>query len=330
FSDRGTGITFQPATAFAHMSNEPVQALGTGVTLDHTLSSNHPIDDVVRDATVTTAGYQGKPEPNQWFGGPELATNAPFFEMRVTRREGSMVLRDAAGLVVDSLNYGLLADPWAGEGYQGVSGFEREGCYVTAPGAASGFGPFAAAAAASNTSAGRYPDGADSDSNCTDFVTSPATSLSGGSKSGATNLKVTAVEGFDPGQTIQIDTGANLETAVIAAVGTAGGTTVGTATEVGAKAIQVASTRGFTPGESISIDSGGNYETAVIASVTRFPTAELVLTAPLTVAHAAGAEVSGTGITLTAPLSREHAGGAQVVGSLSTPGAPNHYYRKLR
>ncbi len=33
-----------------------------------------------------------------------------------------MVLRDAAGLVVDSLNYGLLVDPWAAEGYQGVSG----------------------------------------------------------------------------------------------------------------------------------------------------------------------------------------------------------------
>ena len=70
FSDRGTGISFQPATAFAHSSNEPVQALGTGITLDSPLANDHAIDAVVRDAAVTTAGYQGTPAPNQWFGGP--------------------------------------------------------------------------------------------------------------------------------------------------------------------------------------------------------------------------------------------------------------------
>ena len=77
FSDRGTGISFEPATAFAHSSNEPVQALGTGITLDSPLANDHAIDAVVRDAAVTTAGYQGTPEPNQWFGGPELSTSAP-------------------------------------------------------------------------------------------------------------------------------------------------------------------------------------------------------------------------------------------------------------
>ena len=70
FSDRGTGISFQPATAFAHSSNEPVQALGTGITLDSPLAKDHAIDAVVHDAEVTTAGYQGTPAPNQWFGGP--------------------------------------------------------------------------------------------------------------------------------------------------------------------------------------------------------------------------------------------------------------------
>ena len=70
FSDRGTGISFEPATAFAHSSNEPVQALGTGITLDSPLANDHAIDAVVRDAAVTTAGYQGTPAPNQWFGGP--------------------------------------------------------------------------------------------------------------------------------------------------------------------------------------------------------------------------------------------------------------------
>ena len=46
--------------------------------------------------------------------------------------------------------------------------------------------------------------------------------------------------GFDAGQTIMIDTGANLETAVIATVGTAGATTVGAATSAGATVIPVA------------------------------------------------------------------------------------------
>src|SRR6185437_11371231 len=88
FSVRGTGISFQPATAFAHSSNEPVQALGTGIRLDSPLDKDHAIDAVVRDSKVTTAGYQGTPAPNQWFGGPALSPSA-----------GTMVLRDATGLV---------------------------------------------------------------------------------------------------------------------------------------------------------------------------------------------------------------------------------------
>ncbi len=160
FSDRGTGISFEPATAFAHSSNEPVQALGTGITLDSPLANDHAINAVVRDAAVTTAGYQGTPAPNQWFGGPELSTSAPLFGRTISVKEGSMVLRDAAGLVVDSLNYGGLVDPWAAEGYQAASGSEQSGCYVPAPGSAGGFGPAASAAGATNQSAGRFPDGA--------------------------------------------------------------------------------------------------------------------------------------------------------------------------
>ena len=196
FSDRGTGISFQPATAFAHSSNEPVQALGTGITLDSPLAKDHAIDAVVRDAAVTTAGYQGTPAPNQWFGGPELTATVSFFGRPISVREGSMVLRDAAGLVVDSLNYGGLVDPWAAEGYQATSGSEQSGCHVPAPGAACGIRPFAAIGGGTNRSAGRFPDGADTDSNCTDFLTQAATTLSAASAAGATNIKVASVEGF--------------------------------------------------------------------------------------------------------------------------------------
>jgi hypothetical protein len=148
FSNRGTGISFTPATSFSHSSNEPVQALGGGITLDRPLAAGYAINTPVRDALVTTAGYQGKPAPDQWFGGPALSANA-----------GNIVLRDAVGQVVDSLNYGLLVDPWAAEGYQGGTG---SGCVVASPGTGAGTG----------RSASRFPDGKDTDRNCGDFIPS--------------------------------------------------------------------------------------------------------------------------------------------------------------
>jgi non-reducing end alpha-L-arabinofuranosidase len=69
FSVWGTGISFEPATAFPHSSNEPVLPLGTGITLDQPLTMDHPINAVVYDPKVTSAGYQGTPAPNQRFGG---------------------------------------------------------------------------------------------------------------------------------------------------------------------------------------------------------------------------------------------------------------------
>jgi hypothetical protein len=324
FSNRGTGISFQPATAFAHSSNEPVQALGTGITLDRPLAKEHTIDAVVRDAAVTTAGYQGTPAPNQWFGGPTLSSEVERFGRVLSVNSGNIVLRDAAGLVVDSLNYGGLVDPWSAEGYQAISGAGESGCYVTAP-AADG-GPFASAGSP-DTSAGRFPDGTDTDSNCADFQTAPATTMSAPSVPGATNIKVASVAEFSPGQTIRIDTGANLETAMIATVGTAGATTVDTATGAGATVLPVASTAGFSPGHTITIDNGANYESAVIVSTNRRD-ATITIAAPLTFAHAAGAQVSGTGITLSTALTRQHAREAQVAGKLPTPGAPNQYYRR--
>ena len=72
-----------------------------------------------------------------------------------------MVLRDAGGNVADSLNYGALVDPWAAEGYQGLSGSGQQGCFAGVPGRTGDLG----------SSEARFPDGADLDSNCTDFRT---------------------------------------------------------------------------------------------------------------------------------------------------------------
>jgi hypothetical protein len=328
FSVRGTGISFRPATAFAHTSNEPLLPLGTGITLDIPLANDHAINAVVRDAAVTTAGYQGPPAPNQWFGGPALA-NA-----------GSMVLRDAAGRVVDSLNYGGVVDPWAAQGYQGTS--PGSGCSVPSP-SAGGFGRRGGPAGPTPArSAGRFPDGTDTDSNCRDFQVQIALTLAVDVAAGANNIKVASVADFGAGQTIIIDMGANRETAVIATVGTAGGTTVGTATDAGATVIPVASAAGFGSGQTITVDSGTNLETAVVASVTGGRGGRggfgggrggpggtsITVTAPLTMAHGEGAQVSGSGITLTTALTKAHASGAQVGSSGPTPGAPNQFARR--
>jgi len=330
FSDRGTGIAFSPATAFAHSSNEPVQALGAGITLDKPLTNEHAIDAVVSDAKVPTTGYQGPTVPNQWFGGPALSGNA-----------GSIVLRDASGLVVDSLNYGGLVDPWAAEGYQATSGAGQSGCRAPVPGVGGrGGGQGGAPGAGVNRSAGRFPDGADADSNCTDFLTQVATTMPAASAAGATNIKVASVADFAAGQTLIIDTGADAETAVIATVGTPGATAVGADAAAGATVITVASAAGFSAGQMITIDSGANAETAAVVSSVGgrgggaggrggpATPATITVAAPLARAHATGAQISGSGITLSAALSRAHASGAVVATSAPTPGAANKYVKR--
>jgi hypothetical protein len=329
FSARGTGITFQPATAFAHSSNEPVLALSSGITIDQPLANDHEIDEVVRDEKVTTAGYRGAQKPDQWFGGPALSSSA-----------GNMVLRDADDNVVDGLNYGGLVDPWAAEGYQATSGAGESGCSVPSPGMSRGFrfGP-PMPTNQPDRSAGRFPDGADSDFNCRDFLVQNTVTLSAPAAAGSYNIKVASVADFIIGQKIIIGSGTSSEKAIIATIGTAGGTTVGTATRAGTKVILVSGVEGFSAGQTITIGSGANLETAVVASIAagrrRFdirsntPTDTIAVTMPLKYAHAVGAQVSGSGITLATPLTMAHDIGTQVAGNLPTPGKPNQYARKL-
>ncbi len=327
FSCRGTGISFEPATAFAHSSNEPVLPLGTGITLDQPLTMDYDINSVVRDEKVTTAGYQGTPAPNQWFGGPAFSSRA-----------GNMVLRDPAGNVVDGLNYGLIVDPWSAEGYMAVSGAGESGCKAPLPGAAATGGGGMTGATIPfqpEKSTGRYPDGKDNDSNCRDFLVQNNIIMLASATAGSDNIKVASVAGFSSGQKLIIDKGANSETAVIGTVGTAGATTAGAATKAGATVITVAGLTGFIVGQTITIGSGANSETAAIATISPArgrigsanynPVNSITVTVPLRKAHAVGAQVSGSGITLSTPLTRAHDIGAQVASNLPTPGQPNQY-----
>jgi hypothetical protein len=323
-SDAGTGISFTPATRFAHMSGDALQALGSGITLDNPLVRSHEYGAPVTNPLATTVGYQGPPAPDQWYGSP-LSASA-----------GSVALIDASSeVLVDAMVYGSQQSNSSANGpitspeIAILEGDQSQGgCIVVVPRASSGDG----------VSRGRFPDGLDTDNNCTDFLVQSFASLSAASAVGANNIKVASVADFSVGQKIIIETGTNSETVVIKTIGTTGGTTVGTATMAGTKVIPVASVEGFSTGQTITIDSDANLETAVVTSVTgrrrRFglsgttPVDSITVAVPLSYPHNVGAQVSGSGITFATSLTRTHDKGAQIASYLPTPGAPNHYARK--
>jgi hypothetical protein len=333
-SDRGTGITFLPATRFAHKSGEAVQALGGGITIDSGFEKNHITGAAVINPKATTIGYQGIVKPNQWFG------------LSLASLAGSIALMDASGaVVIDAMVYGTLQSNSSANGtvtspelatLEGVQ--SQGGCIVVVQGQASGYRQQAQNVVPPSRSYGRYPDGNDTDSNCSDYLLQNSATLSVATTIGSNNIKVASVADFSVGQKIIIETGANSETATISNIGTTGGSTVTTATEIGATVIPVASVDGFSTGQTITLDNGGNIETAVIALITAArgrtgmpgsnQTNSITVSAPLTKAHLTGVQISGTGITLASSLTKTHDRGTQIASNMPTPGEPNKYIRK--
>ena len=324
--DRGTGISFTPATRVAHRSGDAVQALGSGVVLDRPLARAHAYGAPVRYRGAANEGYQG-PAPQAWFGSTLFITG------------GAIALTDASGAVVmDAIVYGSQQSNSSANGYitrpdlatlEGVQ--HQGGCIAVVPGAGSGpatanIAAAAAAPGAPNRSLGRFPDGYDVDSLCTDFLVQPATTLPEGAEAGATNIKVTGVSELAPAQTVTIGSGPASEDVVIASVGTAGITRTGAATQAGDAVIPVAATAGFAAGQSITIDSGVSQETATIALLQGGRGgARITVTTPLKIAHPAGTSLAGSGITITTPLVRSHPRGVALTAELPTPGAANKY-----
>ncbi len=144
---------------------------------------------------------------------------------------------------------------------------------------------------------------------------------------------------------MNIDSGANLETAVIATVGAGGSTTAAVASSAGDTNLKIASVSGIAAGNTLWIDAGANLETAVVASVgtggnttlsaatdigaTNIKigsTSGLNPNGAITIDSGANAETAtiyqvggsgtgGTGINLYAPLTKAHASGAIITGS---------------
>jgi len=319
----GTGISFSPATKFPHTSGEAVQALGSGVTLDRPLSHAHLWGASVRNAQAAAVGYQGTPAPNQWFGASlSNPTVQPNPAGPLANNAGSIALLDVSGNVVDAIVYGTQQSNSSGNGtitspeLATLEGDQSKGgCIVVAPAMISGQG----------VSVGRFPDGADTDSNCTDFLSPAAATLAVSSTTGEDNIKVTNVVGFEADQPITIDSNQNAETSIIATVGTAGATTLAASTDVGVNVITVSNISGFAPDQAITIDSGSNSETATITRLTRRGTVAITLASQLSHSHASGAAVFGSGITLKKKLERAHSEGISVFAEKPTPGASNRY-----
>ena len=331
-SDRGTGISFSPATRFAHRSGDAVQALGSGIELGSPLDKNHEAGAPVINSQASSE--EGSAKPGQWYGAP-LSNSA-----------GSLALTDAGGALVDALVYGSRQSNSSAHGtitspdIAILEGNQSQGgCIVVVPGPGMVFGMPVSEPGKTSRSVGRFPDGDDTDSNCDDFLTQGTTTLATSATAGALNIKVTSVAGFSAGQKIIIGAGTNSENAAIESVGTAGGTTLGNATRPGARIIPVANAQGFSIGQTITIDNGKNTETAVVANVfvarrrmgnvINAPTDSLTVTRPLKYSHPVGMQVSGSGITLASPLTKTHDAGVQVSDNIPTPGQPNSYKRKL-
>jgi non-reducing end alpha-L-arabinofuranosidase len=165
-SDVGTGITFTPATKFPHLSGDAVQALGAGVTLDQPLDNPHEYGAAVVNGQAVTAGYQGPPAPQQWFGGA------------LSPRAGSIALLDPTGkIVVDAIVYGSQQSNSSGNGtitspeLATLEGEQHQGgCIAVVPQPPrGGRGGAPAAPAGPGRSVARTSDGADADNLCTDF-----------------------------------------------------------------------------------------------------------------------------------------------------------------
>jgi hypothetical protein len=171
-----------------------------------------------------------------------------------------------------------------------------------------------------------------------------ATTIVTPAAAGDTVVHPASVAGATVGHPYLVDSGANLERATVAAVGTAAGaaTTLVAPAKAGDGTVHTASISGMTAGHQIVLDTGANYELATIAGVgTAAPAAtslaaaaaagdttiKVASVANLTAGHqivvdtganletgsiatVGTAGAAGTGVTLAAPLTLAHASGA--------------------
>ncbi|MBQ2104702.1 MAG: hypothetical protein II478_06010, partial [Bacteroidales bacterium] len=160
----GGGVTFTPATRYAHISGQAAQGLGTAYKLSAGLQA-------AADAYEAVSVF---PEGNQQFGY-QLSASA-----------GSIALVDpASGTVVDAIVYGSQQSNSSGNGtiaspelatLEGVQ--DGGGCIAVVPPSRPNFNfmrpgmPAPPAETGPGRSMVRFPDGTDADALCRDFMVS--------------------------------------------------------------------------------------------------------------------------------------------------------------
>ena len=162
----GTGVSFEPATCFSHISGEAVQPLGTPYKLDKPLKADVAAYDFAH--------------VNICDGGPDF--DYDFFGYAPSQTAGSIALVDpATGAVLDAIVYGSQQSNSSANGtiaspelatLEGVQ--DGGGCIAVLPPLRPSFGPLASPFGGGLPgfplrSLVRYPDGADTDNLCRDF-----------------------------------------------------------------------------------------------------------------------------------------------------------------
>ena len=170
----GTGVSFTPATRFAHISGDAVQPLGAAYKLDIPLKADVSAYQAVglpsglealKDFLLSLAGQSD-------YAGDFKMGYAP------SQTAGSIALVDpATGAVLDAIVYGSQQSNSSANGtiaspdlatLEGVQ--DGGGCIAVLPQQRPSFGPGGAVnAPALYRSLIRYPDGADADMLCSDF-----------------------------------------------------------------------------------------------------------------------------------------------------------------
>ena len=255
--------------------------------------------------------------------GQSLRPDTSLFGRLIPLPEGSLVLRDASGVVADSLNYGGLSDPWAAKGYQAESGEKRVAASLLRQ-AGWRFSQMGRRFARSIEALAASPDGADTDSTVRILLWPPLPYYRSGPPQGAQRSEVASVAGFRAGRD-----GTRSAPALMASAGwlpaweRQGRRPTSNEVPAGATTIPVGSPLGFENGQTITVGTGADAETGPSRRSGASREERSSVAAPLKQAHGAGTQVSGTGLTLGSGLTRAHAVGAQVGVTLPTPGTPN-------
>lgn len=157
----GSGVSFTPATRFAHISGEAVQPLGTPYILGSPLKEDVSVYDAA-DPFVCTGG---------------TSFDYDSFGYAPSPSAGSVALIDpASGTVLDAVVYGSEQSNSSANGtiaspeFATLEGVQAGGgCIAVLPPQRPAFGPWAAAPQPARSLI-RYPDGKDTDMLCRDFT----------------------------------------------------------------------------------------------------------------------------------------------------------------